>query len=325
MERTGEGSVLEIARRQAGVVTGQQCSECGHSKKFIERRIQMGAWRRLHRGVFKIGLGPVTSDEEDVAALLATGPEAVLSHLSAARRLGLDVPKPREVQVMAPQAVRRRTRSGIELWRSRDLLPSDLVVKGPFRLTQLPRTLLDLASILVDERLRAALDSAARNYRAALPWIRRGIGARGKGHPGAARLGRMLDSYGLREEIPDSVMESLALELFRHTQFPPSLHHRVETAGCSIEVDLAWPERKVCVELDSWKHHGSREAFRRDRARDRGLSAAGWTVLRYTWAEVERGQEQLLCEVSHCLARSREVTTKPSVASTRPLNRRRAD
>jgi very-short-patch-repair endonuclease len=68
----------------------------------------------------------------------------------------------------------------------------------------------------------------------------------------------------------------------------------LEGARHVAEVDLAWPELRLCVEFDGWKQHGTREAFVRDRARDRALSQLGWTVLRYVWDDVVREPDTVI-------------------------------
>jgi len=74
------------------------------------------------------------------------------------------------------------------------------------------------------------------------------------------------------DEVPDSVLESIGIELARVTRHKPKLHWKVlEGARLIAEVDFSWPEVRLCVELDGWTQHGSRAAFVRDRARDRAL------------------------------------------------------
>ena len=73
----------------------------------------------------------------------------------------------------------------------------------------------------------------------------------------------------------------------------PKLHLEIVENGQLIaEADLSWPEVRLCVQLDGWRYHRSREAFVRDRARDRALDRLGWTVLRYTWQDVEGSRKR---------------------------------
>jgi len=78
----------------------------------------------------------------------------------------------------------------------------------------------------------------------------------------------------------------------------PKLHWKVvNSARLVAEVDLAWPEVRLCVELDGWARHGTRAAFARDRARDRALQTVGWMVLRYTWQEIAGDRESVIAEL----------------------------
>jgi uncharacterized protein DUF559 len=95
------------------------------------------------------------------------------------------------------------------------------------------------------------------------------------------------------------VLESFAMELAAAIGHKPRLHCPIlQGARLIAEVDLAWPEVRLCVELDGWMHHGSRAAFGRDRARDRALFGLGWMVLRYTWQDVTGDRESMIDELA---------------------------
>ncbi len=129
----------------------------------------------------------------------------------------------------------------------------------------------------------------------------------GTGRRGVGRLRALVDEYRQGDEVPDSVLESLGVELARATGRKPQLHFNVvEEARRVAEVDLAWPKLRVCVEFDGWKHHGTRAAFVRDRARDRELVSLGWTVLRYPWDDVAREPDTIVEDLVRIL--SRETT-----------------
>ncbi len=99
------------------------------------------------------------------------------------------------------------------------------------------------------------------------------------------------------------------MELGLMTGRKPQLHRIVEGRS----VDFVFPEVLLCVELDSWRHHGSRDAFLRDRARDRALSAAGWQVLRYTWREIEANPRRYVDELA-CVYAQREIVARALAA-----------
>ncbi len=309
MGRTSEKQLVQLAAKQFGVLSAQDFAACRVSRKWLHRRIQTGEWVRMHRGVFKLGAGHPSLDQLEMAALLAAGDRSALSHTSAGRRLGLDVPRGSLVQITIPIPRRIVNLNGVQLWRSRDFSEADVTKRGPFRLTHLARTMIDLASVLDDAWLRAAMDSALRQRKTNLAWISQALQKHGPGRRGADRLRVLLGEYEQGDEVPDSVLESFAMELAAAIGHKPKLHWTIlQGAQLIAEVDLAWPEVRLCVELDGWMHHGSRAAFMRDRARDRALSGLGWMVLRYTWHDVTGDRESMISELARAYdSRARNV------------------
>jgi hypothetical protein len=308
----GAKRLVALASKQFGVVTLKDCAACGGSRNWLRRRLETGEWTRLHPGVFRHGLNSPSLDELEMAALLAAGDGAVLSHLSAARRLGLDVPRENSVQITIPASRRAPKLRGVQVYRSRNLIETHTTKRGPFRLTHLARTMVDLASVLDTAWLRAALDSALRQRKTNLVWARRALDSYGRGRRGAAFLRRLVTEHQREDEVPDSVLESMGIELAMATGRTPRLHWKViEGARLIAEVDFAWPEVRLCVELDGWTQHGTRAAFVRDRARDRALLRLGWMVLRFTWQDVVADRESVIAELVSCYeSRTRSAPVK---------------
>jgi hypothetical protein len=299
MAITSEKRLLQLAAKQFGIACARDLIACQVSEKWLRRRLATGEWVRIHPGVFKLGAIAPGLDQLEIAAMLAAGNGAVLSHISAARRLGLDVPRERSVQLTIPVLRDRPNLVGVRIWRSRHLPEKDLTQRGPFRLTNLARTMIDLGSVLDRAWLRAALDSAIRQRRTNLGWIARALRENGKGRRGAKHLGALVAGYQRENEVPDSALESLAMELASATGRKPKLHWTIVEDGCLIaEVDCGWPEVRLCVEVDGWMHHSTRAAFTGDRARDRALLGLGWMVLRYTWQDVTGDRESVIAELA---------------------------
>src|SRR5712664_2736256 len=118
MGRTSEKRLVQLAAKQFGVVSARDLAACQVSRKWLGRRIQTGEWVRMHRGVFKLGASQPTLDELEMAAMLAAGDGAALCRMSAASRLGLDVPRDRSVQVTIPATRKISSLAGVELFRS---------------------------------------------------------------------------------------------------------------------------------------------------------------------------------------------------------------
>ena len=113
----------------------------------------------------------------------------------------------------------------------------------------------------------------------------------------------MLAGWELGDKPPDSVLEpALARVLLRHGLPTAVFHRRVRAGGRVFEVDFAYPELRIVIEVDGWQHHGRRDAFERDRARDAALVAAGWVVLRFTWLQVTRRPAWVAAQIAATLA-----------------------
>src|SRR6266852_4484355 len=122
MGRAGEKRLVQLALKQFGVARTADFAACQVSRKWLRRRIETGEWIRLHRGVFQLGSNEPNVDQLEMAAMLAAGDGAVLSHTSAARRLGVDVPRNESVQITIPASRNIPKLTGVQVWRSRDLI-----------------------------------------------------------------------------------------------------------------------------------------------------------------------------------------------------------
>jgi very-short-patch-repair endonuclease len=161
-------------------------------------------------------------------------------------------------------------------------LPADerTVVEG-IPVTTVPRTLLDLAAVVPAHELRRALERAEAlglGDRLPLPELL----SRHRGGRGAARLRAALER-GVAAALTRSELEERFLSFVERHDLPrPQVNVWLPELG--VEVDCAWRAERVVAELDGRAFHDGPEAFERDRARDRRLQAAGWRVLRITWA-----------------------------------------
>jgi hypothetical protein len=304
-----EGRILALARRQFQLVTREQCVAAGLSRYAVISRVRRRVWTELIRGVYAIAVLN-TSEQRDMGALLHAGEGAALSRLSAAFRLGFDVPRPRWPQVTIPAERRVRSFPGVDLQRARDLCLEDLTVRGPFQLTRAGRTLVDLAGVLERPAMRAALDSSLRLNPENLAWAWKALQKRARGHVGAGLLRGLLEEYSKDSTVPDSVLESLAMEFCLVAGRKPWLHYPVcDGEQFVAEVDLAWPEVKMAVELDGYRFHCARSAFASDRTRDRRLAALGWTVHRFVYRDLAARPDCCVRELTRlyelCLSRAR--------------------
>ena len=234
----------------------------------------------------------------EIAALLAAGPRSALSHHTAARHLGLDIPKTSHVYVTIPESTRASVPAFVKVKRARNFSDEDLTQRGPLRYTRMGRTLVELVSGLDEKWLAATLDSVLRQYNSNFRWVKYAVERHGAGKAGVQRLSSLIAQREKDGEIPDSVLESFALDLGLFSGRRPLIHYHVTYENFFIgEVDLAWPHLRLAIEFDGWRTHSSRRAFEDDRARDRQLSNIGWAVQRFTWTSVNGNHAQYVRDI----------------------------
>jgi very-short-patch-repair endonuclease len=298
-ERAIDRQVLRLAEAQHGVVARRQLLALGVSADTIVHRRRAGRLVALHRGVYALGHRALRPEGRWMAAALAVGPTAVLSHRSAAALWGLRDGAPARVEVAVPSSAGRRARDGILVRRIPDLTPWQVTRTAGVPVTSVARTLLDLAAVVDAAILRRAVERAEHLELFDLVQVRRLLDAHPR-RPGARALRSLLEDY--REHgmtFTRSDLEARFLELCRAHRLPrPFVNH---VSGTS-EVDFRWPEQRLIVEVDTWTYHGTRAAFARDRARDRAQLRAGLRVARVTGEEIERDGAALMAELAALLA-----------------------
>ena len=204
-----------------------------------------------------------------MAATLATG--GVLSHRSAAALWRLR-PYAGRIDVTVPW--RKSKRHGLLLHRA-VLADDEITVKDGIPVTTPARTQLDLAGALQRHQLQQAINEAERQRL-------EGPQEQARRHPtkrGTKALRTLAPPTHTRRDL-----EARFTTFLNDRRFPmPQTNVLIE----GVEVDAAWPDKRLIVELDSWEYHKTRQEFERDRRRDRQLAAKGWTVLRITWRDLD--------------------------------------
>jgi very-short-patch-repair endonuclease len=245
----------------------------GLTKREIDRRLEAGRLHRIHWGVYAVGHRVLTREGRWMAAVLAGGRGAALSHATAAAAWDL-----RRHDGLIHVTVRgsRTAPANVKLHRSRTLDPGDVTTIRGVPVTRPARTIIDLARTLTADDLEPVVDLADQRGLVDFQDLRRA---------NPASLRAVLLNY---DPAPTrSELERRFLRLCRTHQIePPETNARVE----GFEVDFVWRDRRLIVEVDGYAHHRSPQAFERDRERDVRLGMAGWRVLRFTWRQVtERG------------------------------------
>jgi very-short-patch-repair endonuclease len=297
--------VAVLAGEQHGVVARRQLEELGLGRRGIEVRLCAGRLHRLYPGVYAVGHEALTREGRWMAAVLAGGPGAVLSHRSAAALWRIRAPSSRAIEVTTSA----KSRSHGSIQRHFAMLPADEVaVERGIPTTTVPRTLLDLAAVssidVVEHALREA-EYLRLHDRLSLPDLL-------DRHPGRRGCRTIRECLRRRADLPAGRARSwLELEflpfLRRHGLPRPRLNVWLEVGGKSIQVDCLWPGA-VVVELDGFAAHGTRVAFREDRARDRRLRVAGYGVTRIAPEQLDEEPEALAADLRALLGRPRQGT-----------------
>lgn len=264
--------IARLAARQHGAIARRQLLAAGIGRNAIAHRLRSGLLRPVYRGVYV--LGPLTREGRWMAAVLAAGEGAVLSHLSAAAlwgvRPGGDVP---DVTVAHTSAL-----SGpIRMHRSL-VAKHEQTRRNGIPVTTPTRTLHDLAAVLDQDELERA-------HREALV-LRLPLDLDGTRRPAIRAL--------LHDDVTRSELEDAFQRFLRRHRLPrPATNVRLPFGEC----DCVWRAEKLVVELDGHTVHASRSAFERDRARDREAALLGWRVVRITWRQLRDEPARLAADL----------------------------
>jgi very-short-patch-repair endonuclease len=247
-----------MAARQHGVVSIHQLREAGLSDDAVLARVRAGRLHRLHRGVYAVGHPGVSRLGRWMAATLACGEGAVVSHRSAAALWGLLTPRNGPIDISLRRAGGRRRRQGLRLHRCQSLLAGCVTRRLGIPVTTPARTVSDLPGVVSDKELRRAVRQAEV-------------------------LGLPIGLDVARDRTR-SDLERDFLGLCRHHRLPaPEVNVRI---GPHL-VDFIWWERRLVIETDGYRYHRGRQAFEDDRARDLDLRAKGFEVLRLSEKQVD--------------------------------------
>lgn len=284
-----------MASAQRGLVTRSQLLAAGFSPDAVERRCRRGSLRVLHRGVYAVGHLALPPYAPELAAVLSCGPDAVLSHGSAAALWGMWASAPQiDVTVVGRNPGRRR---GVHLHRVAHLDAVDRMHREGIPVTSPARTLIDVAATVTRRQLERTFDEGRAKGLISSKTLEAAL-ARYPRRRGAAALAAL---GGAQTTLTRSHPEEVVLGALRRSRLPvPECNARVGR----YTVDFYWRAQGVVVEIDGYRFHSSRWAFERDHAKDRYLRGRQLTVLRYTADQVERELEAILVEVATTLARA---------------------
>jgi very-short-patch-repair endonuclease len=290
--------IARIAAVQHGIVTARQLAGAGLGRSAISERTRGGRLHRVHQGVYAVGHRAFSLHRRWMAAVLAGGEGAVLSHGSAAALWGLLRPIDGPVHVSVPTTAGLRCRRGIHLHRCTSLAePSSSAShlqsgggrgrrllttrRDRIPVTTVPRTIHDLRGCLPSYLVRRAIRQAEL-------------------------AGHRLE--GIEGDRTRSDLERDFLALCRRFGLPkPEVNAKVGR----WEVDFLWRSRGLAVEADTFTYHRGSVAFEDDHACDFDLRARGYAIRRYTDSQIDNEPERVAADVAAALRARSAVSGNP--------------
>ena len=301
-----EAAFGRIVRAQHGQFTRAQLFEIGFVPNAIDYRLRLGRWHVIHRGVLSIVPRELmTRNAFFMAAVLAGGPGAVLSHRSAAALWGLRGASGARVEITVPRKLGRRSR----IRAHRSVLRGDEVttVDG-IPVTSPHRTIFDLAGDLQPHELEGVIGQA----QVLRLWDRLSLAELLERYPGRRGTAVLKELVLTGARITRSELEQRFLGLLDGAGLPrPERNAQVETQQRDYEADCLWRPQRLIVELDSRTFHDTPIAFERDRERDRRLAVAGWSTLRITWRQLAREPDNVLADLKALLTTTPHAAPSP--------------
>jgi hypothetical protein len=276
--------IAGLAARRHNVVTIGELRGVGLDDGEIKYRLRVGRLHQQHRGVYSVGTSSLTLHGRFLAAVLALGKGAVLSHRSAAALWGLRRLRGSEEEVDVSVARALKKRPGIRPRFMQSLDPADVTARDGIPVTTVARTLLDLADDVPLRQVRRATNEALVQRRITVPLLYRQLG-KASGRRGATAFHSLIaDAAPTRSELEDVTLEFLA----RHGLPRPGTN--VEVAGW--EVDFFFPELRLVIEADSERFHDNALARAQDARKEASLEAHGYRVVRLRWSDVTRDERR---------------------------------
>jgi len=306
--------IAALAARQHGVVSRTQLLGAHVTGRMIEKRMATGELVKLHRGVYAVGHAHLRREGFWLAAVLAVGDGAVLSHRDAAALHDLRPWNRSRIEVSSPAD--RTGTARLDVYGRRALDARDVTTVDGIPVTTVSRTLVDLGEVLAHQALVKVVSEAERQRVIDVRSIEGALARlRGRRGPATAKIRAALDDVRRHgTTLTRSPLEDRLLPILDVHSIPrPRLNLHVE----GYEGDAVWPTARLVVELDGWDAHKTRRAFQHDRTKANALTNAGWRVLRFTHDDLVRRPELVVAGVRAQLSRAAESARPPRAAARR--------
>lgn len=318
-------AIAALAARQHAVVGVAELLDLGLSVDAARQRAAAGRLHRIHRGVYAlVPKSLLIRNGLYMAAVLACGPGALLSHRSAAVLHGLIEFGGAKVDVAIPRRT-GRAHKNLAVHRSLTLTSADATVVDGIPCTTVARTLFDISEVLPRRPVEKAFDRSEQLQVFDLGAINDQL-ARNPTRPGARVLKAILHEHYIGSTLTESELEEAMLLLSRAVGLPaPEVQQWLDLGDGEgmIRPDFMWRTQRLIVEVDGAKYHRTRQRFESDRRRDQRALVAGWRVLRTTDRQIKRRPEELRETIARLLAQTLpSAAGSPAAAAGRAPRRR---
>jgi hypothetical protein len=276
---TRSAEAWELARGQHGVVTRRQLLALGFGPRSIEHRLSNGRLHLVMRGVYAVGWSDLSQKQRWMAAVLACGDGAALSHHSAGALWGIAPERTRHIDISVRRRCRIR-RPGLRVRSRPALARADLSSRDGIPVTSVVRTIIDLATELGLSRLERTVNEADKLELIDPEELRSRLDLH-RGEVGVPVLCHLLDRQTFL--LSDSDLEVFFRPIAKAAGLPQPLSKQMVNG---FEVDFFWPDLGLVVETDGLRYHRTPSAQSRDARRDRTHVIAGMSPLRFTHYEI---------------------------------------
>lgn len=297
-------TALKVAERQHGVVALRQLVDVGAT---LAAARHLRTCSRLEptpaRGVYRVRGSRPTWQQALMVLVLACGPGAAASHRSAAALLAMPRFPPGVVEVVTVRPWRQRVDEA-EVHSSRWLPAHHLLTTDDVPTTSVPRTIVDLASTIGPRRLERLVDDCLAAHLVTIPALREVLDEMPtRGRRGVVALRDLLADRDEGYTPPASELEAVFRDLCREAGLPQPVRQfdAGDRDGWVGRVDVAYPDQRLLIELDSRRHHAASSDLESDRRRDNQLVAAGWRVVRITWEQLTQRPAEVVGLLSRLL------------------------
>jgi very-short-patch-repair endonuclease len=300
--RQRRAALEDLVALQHGAVSRPQLADLGFTRHEIAGLARAGWLHRVFPGVYALGRRSLGVRGRWMAAVLACGPGALLSHRSCAALRGIRRERSQALIEITVPSDRARAIAGVRAYRCCQLKPQDRTVVDGIPCASVALTLLGLAAVTNRRQTERACDEAevqgVFDLRAVEELLDRACGRRG-----VAMLRAVLQEHVIGTTLTRSELEESALDMCRCANLPtPKVN---EPVGCGPgiwhTVDFFWPRQRVILEADGHRYHRTRRCVERDRRREADLVIAGNRVLRTTWLQVQRDPRHVVAMVRAAL------------------------